>query len=981
MMFHRASPGITHRTRFWHTLIHLWSAITDPSPALHEPEERRRARLLASALLLFGFLDGMLVILTLLFGADFFALLGIITFLAMAGAFFLSRTVYFILGAAIVLVVITVMPLAAVLADPTQIYVLAYLANSILFSILFFSRRVIILLVACELTAFAALGIIRPEINPLHLLILAVFILTGSTLVITVNAIRRQDQLQRDAQARAIADSELRYRLIAENATDWICRHQLDTTYLYASPACRQLLGYDPEELLGHSPYEYIHPDDIETVRESHYNVLASDETDIMIYRFRRKDGTYIWFESTSKTVRDPQTGTPWEMITVSRDVTERKMVEDVLYTSEARFRAAAEGSLDAFYLFQAYRDESEKISDFIFVDLNTRGAQLMGMSYQQVIGQRLCELLPFNRTNGFFDKYVRVVETGIPFEEEFPNKFPEIRAEWLHHQVIPVGDGIAITSRDVTQRKRAEENIRQTSLRLEASRDTLQRLMQQMPIGIQVFDTEGLCTDANQAYLEIFGVASREQVIGKFNIFRNLGQNATSTKILDAFRRASSGHIAELPEAVLDFSQADHRFSSRNDSLVITVSFFPIYDENRTIVSVVALNRDVTERKLAEAALQMLTAELLQQKNMFNAVLSTTPDQLAIFDREGRYLYINPPGLATLGVEMAVVQDKTWRELGAPQEMGEKFDREREQVFTTGQPLTGWHVFPSVNGPRDFEYTFSPVLDSEGKVILMVSTTRDVTEQRQAEQERFELALQRERVNMLQHLISDTSHDLKTPLATLNTGLYLLKKSITDPERRDHYAQILQAQVTNLTKILEDMDSMARLDRASEAFVFEPVDLNALVRQIVMEHETLASAKNQRLRFEAGESIPALAVDSTKLRRAITNLVTNALHYTSEGGQIDARTFRRDSSVAIEVRDNGIGIPQEELAFIFDRFYRSEESRQSYSEGSGLGLAISKKIVEAHGGSIEVESKPGEGSAFRIVLPVVNKTTYKIIP
>jgi signal transduction histidine kinase len=261
-------------------------------------------------------------------------------------------------------------------------------------------------------------------------------------------------------------------------------------------------------------------------------------------------------------------------------------------------------------------------------------------------------------------------------------------------------------------------------------------------------------------------------------------------------------------------------------------------------------------------------------------------------------------------------------------------------------------------------------VLDSEGQVVLAVLTNRDVTEQRQSEKERFELALERERVKMLQHLISDTSHDLKTPLATLNTSLYLLKKTISDPERREHYTEVLQAQVVNLTKILEDMDSMARLDGASEKFVFESIDLNGLLHQIVTEHETLASKKNQRLAFDASDALPPLPIDATKMRRAITNLVTNALNYTPEGGEITTSIYGIDGNAVIEIRDNGMGIAPEEQALIFDRFYRSEESRKNYSNGSGLGLAITKKIVEGHGGIIQVESEIGKGSIFRIILP-----------
>ena len=132
-----------------------------------------------------------------------------------------------------------------------------------------------------------------------------------------------------------------------------------------------------------------------------------------------------------------------------------------ILYIeSEARFRNATEGSLDAFFILRSLRDEKGQITDFEFSDLNKSAEKMLGMPKKKVVGQRLCELIPINRTGGFFEKYVRVVETGEILEEEFPIEAEQIHASWLRHQVVPLGDGVAVVSRDVTSRKRNEEEI-----------------------------------------------------------------------------------------------------------------------------------------------------------------------------------------------------------------------------------------------------------------------------------------------------------------------------------------------------------------------------------------------------------------------------------------------------------------------------------------------------------------------------------------
>ena len=144
-----------------------------------------------------------------------------------------------------------------------------------------------------------------------------------------------------------------------------------------------------------------------------------------------------------------------------------------LLAEAETRFRAAIEGSLDAFFVFRSVRDKAGRIVDFEFEDMNARAEKIISMSREQVIGQKLCELIPVNRTGGFFDKYVQVVETGETLDEEFAISTNKIEASWIHHQVVPLADGVAITSRDISGRKRKEEEIRRLN------QDLLQRTAQ----------------------------------------------------------------------------------------------------------------------------------------------------------------------------------------------------------------------------------------------------------------------------------------------------------------------------------------------------------------------------------------------------------------------------------------------------------------------------------------------------------------------
>jgi diguanylate cyclase (GGDEF)-like protein/PAS domain S-box-containing protein len=155
----------------------------------------------------------------------------------------------------------------------------------------------------------------------------------------------------------------------------------------------------------------------------------------------------------------------PLAYLIVRNDARVRLAAGRAVEESEARFRAATDGSMDAFYVLRALRDRSGELLDFEFVDLNARAEGLLGHPRHAVLGQRLCELIPANRSLGFVEKYRRVMETGMVLEEECEVISRDYSAAWIHHQVVPMPDGVAITSRDVTQRKRQEDALRALSL------------------------------------------------------------------------------------------------------------------------------------------------------------------------------------------------------------------------------------------------------------------------------------------------------------------------------------------------------------------------------------------------------------------------------------------------------------------------------------------------------------------------------------
>jgi PAS domain S-box-containing protein len=248
-----------------------------------------------------------------------------------------------------------------------------------------------------------------------------------------------------------------------------------------------------------------------------------------------------------------------------------------------------------------------------------------------------------------------------------------------------------------------------------------------------------------------------------------------------------------------------------------------------------------------------------------------------------------------------------------------------------------------------------------------------DISEHRKSEDSRVKLLAERERSRVLRQFIGDVSHDVRNPLATINTSLYLLRKTVGGDAGPTRYMDTIQAQVVHLNAVLDSLLLMARLDDPESYFEIIQLDLNEAVQQVVNTNQSAADKKQHHLKFEPEMELLSVQGDADEIKRAIKLLVDNALQYTPDGGTITVRTKRLGQVAIIEVEDNGSGISPQDLPHIFQRFYRGDKARgQSDGGGVGLGLPIARKIAETLGGHMDVESQVGVGSTFRIYLPIV---------
>ena len=216
--------------------------------------------------------------------------------------------------------------------------------------------------------------------------------------------------------------------------------------------------------------------------------------------------------------------------------------------------------------------------------------------------------------------------------------------------------------------------------------------------------------------------------------------------------------------------------------------------------------------------------------------------------------------------------------------------------------------------------------------------------------------------------LMVDVAHELRTPLTVTRTQIEAIADGILEPT--PERLTLCVNEMERLADLIGNIDALTRLEAETLAIHTERTDMKSFLEPVIESFGPVFDKAGITLTANLGGNC-ACEIDRDNFRHIIDNLLSNALRYTNPQGRVNVKLFRQGKNITIEVSDTGIGISEKDLPNIFERFYRADESRARVTGGSGVGLAIVKASVEAHGGSITVESEKGKGSTFRIMLPM----------
>ena len=278
---------------------------------------------------------------------------------------------------------------------------------------------------------------------------------------------------------------------------------------------------------------------------------------------------------------------------------------------------------------------------------------------------------------------------------------------------------------------------------------------------------------------------------------------------------------------------------------------------------------------------------------------------------------------------------------------------------------------FLPISSTRDLPYRLMVV--GGNTIFVVVLFIYHMIKMREAEDKNTQLSLEAERLQVQQQLTQDLAHDLRTPLAILNTQTYLIKKRLENGEDILPHMERLETYSQKLDQMIDGFSQLTRLDTDVQPDTWQNVDLAHLLPLIVNQFQDYATRQNIQLDVEIVESSDNYLVfgESTLLQRAIENLIENGIRYGKAKGEVCLKLAQEAESVQLTVIDNGQGIASDEQTKIFDRFYRVNNARtMDEKTGTGIGLSIVKRIVEIHGGDIQVTSQLDKGSTFSIRLP-----------
>ena len=734
----------------------------------------------------------------------------------------------------------------------------------------------------------------------------------------------------------ALRANEAHHRQLFEQTPDGIVVAGSTGRFVDANAAACRMLGYSRAELLACTIADLIQPEEWPRIapdlaRCARGEVIRSE------WRMRRKDQSVVVAEVTGNQLPDGR------VQGILRDVTERIAAEALILASEERVRSILESLTDGFFVLG---------HDWRISYINTAGERLLGRAPGDLIGKSVWEEFPGTAGSEFERVYRRVIDTKVG--ESFTSYYPNYD-RWYELTANPAPDGLSVYFRDVTERRRVEQERQEFAALINASSDF---------IGVADRDQRGVFI--NEAGLKLVGLHA-DQV-------KSIG-------MLDFFPESERERVLSLVSKAEDEEQlvVDTFFQhfTTGDLIPVSWSYLRLRDASGTVTGYASVTRDRTERENAEKRLRA----------------SEERQRLALDAAELGMWHVDPTTRATK-------TDARYRTIFGTMEDWTDYHQAFAVIHPDDVPAVEEAVAKATRlenpAPFDIQYRIihpdgslrwiaakgRSTYEGDGptkRVSSFDGTVADISDQKRGEEEREQLVARlQEQDQRKDEFLATLAHELRNPLAPIRNGLQIMRLTHGDAEATERTRLMMERQVEQMVHLIDDLLDLSRISRGKIELRQQRIELAGVIAQAIEISRPSIDQAAHDLFVEVPHGPIYVDADLTRLAQVFSNLLNNAAKYTPRGGRIRLTVQRLGTEAVVSVKDDGIGIPTRMLSKIFDMFTQVDRNGERSQSGLGIGLSIVKQLVEMHGGTVEARSNgdgdgdgSGSGSEFVVRLPM----------
>jgi PAS domain S-box-containing protein len=746
---------------------------------------------------------------------------------------------------------------------------------------------------------------------------------------------------ERKQTEEALRESEENFRNIFENANDTMIFLDIYGRILDANKKAVEVFGGSKEELLGKhfTKVGVFSPRDTPRVLSAFAKVLAG-KIGTFTVSIRNKRGKEMALECSGSATK---IGDKLAVLVIGRDITERKRMEEALRQSQEKYRNIVELAPDGIMTVNT--------KGFI-TSINPAFSTLTGYSKDEIVGKHFTKLPTIQMKDIL--KFVKLSRSffrrkTIPLVE-FVYRRKDGTIAWgeAHPCLLKEGDkivGAQAILRDITERKKTEEELIRLSNAVKMSADS-----------IVIGDLDAKIIDVNEVTLKMYGTDNKGDLIGK----------SSFDLIAPEDREKALAGMKEVLEKEYSKDREYNIITKDGSRIPVEMNTAIMKDADGKPIGFVAISRDITERKEMEEKLrqysehleelvQKRTEELLESEKRYSVLVEEASDGVVILQDE-KIAFTNKKGAELIGYS----KDEL---LGVP---FEKLVSEKHRLITKkryderlrGEKLpetleieliakTGEYIQIELTGA---------LVDYQGRPADLI-IIRDIRERKQMEEQRLKL----EKLATIGELATMVAHDLRNPLTSIRNASYYIKNTCPHHAKPECKAalemfDIIEQGTLFANNIINDLLDFA----AKRPLQKEKQDINKIVDSSITISNVPENIKVERKLAEKAIA----TVEEKQLQRVFLNLTKNAVQAMPDGGKLTVKTNETKDHIEIEFTDTGVGISKENRSKLFTPLFTTK------AKGIGIGLAICKKIVEEHGGTIDMKSKVGQGTTVIVKLP-----------